>query len=136
MRLSKLEFLEESYTNESLTMITKSQESGVKPHSENCMLIVFEHPNKICTLQGLHPTAKRLLEEDGIQLLKSHGPNTEYACSNPAQTLINALESIGYSFFNRYDVIVNIESHTIHEAEAVKIARIPTEYQNGPKLKH
>ena len=116
-------------------MISKSQDNGDKHPSEICMLVVYEHADKICTLAGLHPTAKRLLEEDGIQLL-SHGPNTEYACSNPAQTLINALESIGYSFFNRYDVIVNIESHTIHEAEAVKIARIPTEYQNGPKLKH
>ena len=126
-------------------MITKSQDNGDKHPSEICMLVVYEHADKICTLEGLHPTAKRLLEEDGIQLL-SHERGQEfgqYACQKPTSTLINALESIGYSFFNIYeypgawleeDCKDCKNCHTVHEAEAVKIVRIPKDCQSGPKL--
>ena len=70
--------------------------------------------------------AKQLLEEDGIQLLHhDRGPKFgQYACQKPTKTLIDALESIGYVFYQSYEYpgawMEPIPCPTIYEAEKLK----------------
>ena len=99
-------------------------ENGDKPFKEG--LLVVEHADKICTVAGLHPNEKRLLEEAGIKLLHhDRGPKFgQYACQKPTKTLIDALESIGYVFYQRYEYpgtwMEPIPCPTVYEAEKLK----------------
>ena len=99
-------------------------ENGDKPFKEG--LLVVEHADKICTVSGLHPNEKRLLEEAGIKLLHhDRGPKFgQYACQKPTKTLIDALESIGYVFYQSYEYpgawMEPIPCPTIYEAEKLK----------------